>query len=53
MIDNVIAHGWSQGGWFVNGENITLSNIQITRKTVNTGVRQQKPWLKWWSLFFE
>ena len=32
MIDNVIAHEWSQGGWFVNGENITLSNIQITRK---------------------
>jgi hypothetical protein len=32
MISNVIADGWSQGGWFINGENIILSNIHISRK---------------------
>lgn len=32
LIDNLIANGWSQGGWFVNGENIVLSNVHIIRK---------------------
>lgn len=32
LIENVRATGWSQGGWFINGENIRLNNIHITRK---------------------
>ena len=32
LIDNVIADGWAQGGWFINGENIVLSNVHINRK---------------------
>lgn len=32
LISNVIATDWAQGGWFVNGENITLDNVQIHRR---------------------
>ncbi len=32
LISDVIANGWSQGGWFINGENITLDNVHIIRQ---------------------
>ncbi|MCG8525287.1 MAG: glycosyl hydrolase family 28 protein [Opitutales bacterium] len=32
QMDNIIATGFSQGGWFRNADDVSLTNIRITRK---------------------